>query len=379
MADFPPTDDEVKLLFDLVNQPSFSGEETQVSCLLTRVLNERGWSARSDSAGNVIAEKGRSGPLLLFLGHIDTVSGWLEVKVENGELHGRGSVDAKGPLAAFVAGVARAEGTLGARSGECRGIPARIVLVGAVGEEQDSRGAKAIVSVFRPDYCVVGEPSEWEGVTLGYKGFARASLTVEFPTSHGSGRYATATESAVSIWNSLRAKADAAGGFESLTASLESVRTERNDLSDIATARVVFRLPPGASAEGAGLLLSEAVELARTGTRPWPEDARVAVDVGDSTPAYVAPKNNLLVRSFLSAIREIGGVPRFKRKTGTSDMNLVAPAWNCPILAYGPGDSSLDHTPRERLSLREYGMAIEVWRRVLGHWPAPIPGQRKSR
>ena len=46
-------------------------------------------------------------------------------------------------------------------------------------------------------------------------------------------------------------------------------------------------------------------------------------------------------------------------------MNVVGPVWGCPILAYGPGDSSLDHTPEERLDLAEYERAIEVLRQVL--------------
>ena len=46
-------------------------------------------------------------------------------------------------------------------------------------------------------------------------------------------------------------------------------------------------------------------------------------------------------------------------------MNVVAPQWNCPLLAYGPGDSSLDHTPNEHIEIEEYGMAIEVLESVL--------------
>ncbi len=41
-------------------------------------------------------------------------------------------------------------------------------------------------------------------------------------------------------------------------------------------------------------------------------------------------------------------------KLGTSDMNVVGPVWQCPILAYGPGDSSLDHTPEEQIVLDDY-------------------------
>ena len=34
--------------------------------------------------------------------------------------------------------------------------------------------------------------------------------------------------------------------------------------------------------------------------------------------------------------------------------------WGCPIAAYGPGDSTLDHTPNEHISIAEYERAISV-------------------
>jgi LysW-gamma-L-lysine carboxypeptidase len=82
-------------------------------------------------------------------------------------------------------------------------------------------------------------------------------------------------------------------------------------------------------------------------------------------PPYRAEKNTPLVRTFLRAIRQEGGAPKFTVKSGTSDMNVVGPAWRCPILAYGPGDSRLDHTPNEHLDLAEYRTAIAVLARAL--------------
>jgi acetylornithine deacetylase/succinyl-diaminopimelate desuccinylase-like protein len=81
--------------------------------------------------------------------------------------------------------------------------------------------------------------------------------------------------------------------------------------------------------------------------------------------AFRAEKNTPLVRAFLSSIREREGRARFVLKTGTSDMNVVGPAWRCPIVAYGPGDSALDHTPDERISLSEYIQSVEILRSVL--------------
>jgi len=82
-------------------------------------------------------------------------------------------------------------------------------------------------------------------------------------------------------------------------------------------------------------------------------------------PAYRAQKNTPLVRALLAAIRAEGGRPTFTLKTGTSDMNVVGPAWGCPVVAYGPGDSRLDHTPEEHIVLEEYHRAIAVLRRAL--------------
>jgi len=66
------------------------------------------------------------------------------------------------------------------------------------------------------------------------------------------------------------------------------------------------------------------------------------------------------VRAFLAGIRAQNAQPGFVRKSGTSDMNIVGPRWNCPTVAYGPGDSVLDHTPNEHLSLAEYQNAVQV-------------------
>jgi len=67
----------------------------------------------------------------------------------------------------------------------------------------------------------------------------------------------------------------------------------------------------------------------------------------------------------LAAIRQAGGEPSFTLKSGTSDMNVVAPVWGTPILAYGPGDSALDHTPDEHILVSEYLRAVDVLEAVL--------------
>ena len=62
---------------------------------------------------------------IVLLGHMDTVPGDIPVRQEDGKLYGRGSVDAKGPLATFIVAASRASLPPGTR----------LVVVGAVEEE----------------------------------------------------------------------------------------------------------------------------------------------------------------------------------------------------------------------------------------------------
>jgi [amino group carrier protein]-lysine/ornithine hydrolase len=43
----------------------------------------------------------------------------------------------------------------------------------------------------------------------------------------------------------------------------------------------------------------------------------------------------------------------------------VWPAWRCGAAVYGPGDSSLDHTPRESMDLDDLRRGTAVLRHAL--------------
>ena len=72
----------------------------------------------------------------------------------------------------------------------------------------------------------------------------------------------------------------------------------------------------------------------------------------------------LPARAFRTAIRKFGGIPRQLRKTGTSDMNIYSESWDVPMVTYGPGDSSLDHAPDERISIPEFYLSVDVLNHV---------------
>jgi LysW-gamma-L-lysine carboxypeptidase len=117
--------------------------------------------------------------------------------------------------------------------------------------------------------------------------------------------------------------------------------------------RVGARLPLDLTPQGWYSLLEEIVldfETCGISIRP----------TGYAIPAYLCEKNTPLVRAFLAGIRAAGGKPGFVLKTGTADLNIVAPAWGCPAVAYGPGDSALDHTPDEHIVLQEYTAGVQA-------------------
>ena len=92
----------VDLLTRMVKIYSPSGSEGEISKFLAAEMEKLGFRVHRDEVGNVIGEIGEGSPVVLLCGHMDTVEGEIPVRVEDGQLYGRGSVDAKGPLAAMI-------------------------------------------------------------------------------------------------------------------------------------------------------------------------------------------------------------------------------------------------------------------------------------
>jgi [amino group carrier protein]-lysine/ornithine hydrolase len=341
----------VALLEQALRIPSVSGQEGDVARFLVEQMRALGFDAYVDGAGNAVGEAGE-GPALVLLGHIDTVPGVVPVRVEGGKLYGRGAVDAKGPFVAFVAAAARL-----VPGGSP--LPARLVLVGATEEEAaSSKGAHFVVDRYVPAACVIGEPSGWDRLTLGYKGRLLVEGRWQQPMAHSAGRDVAVAERAVAFWNAAAALcAERNLGkkllFDQLIPSLRAIASGSDGLADWAELTIGIRLPPDADPDA---LADELAALAGDDD----ERARSALRFRGGCRAYRGDKNNPLVRAFLRGVRAAGGTPGFLLKTGTSDMNVVGPAWSCPILAYGPGDSSLDHTPDEHADIAEFLRAIDV-------------------
>ena len=344
----PATETGIELLEEMVSIPSPSTQERELGQWLVTRLRGMGFAAKRDEVGNVIAFWGSGPREVLLLGHMDTVPGFIPVRREGQRLFGRGAVDAKGPLAAAITAVAR----------QPAGANCRFTIIGAVEEEGSSRGARHLVNRRPPDQLVILEPSGWDAVTLGYKGSLKVRYRLSQPMGHGAGPNESAADRAIAfvrrVQDHAAAHGEGLGTFERLDARILRFHADHDGFRDTAAMTVGFRLPPNFD-----------VPSLQERLLAWAEGAELRFEYADA--AVRAEKNTPVVRAFLKGIRDTGGTPRFKMKTGTSDMNILAPVWGCPTLAYGPGDSRLDHTPDEAMDLEDFARGVNVLTAALSH------------
>ncbi|HEV2074263.1 MAG TPA: [LysW]-lysine hydrolase [Thermomicrobiales bacterium] len=339
---------DIELLRSLIAIPSLSGQEENAVEYLRGAMASRGFDVLDDASGSAVGRIGSGEKHIILLGHIDTVPGHIPVQIRDGVLWGRGAVDAKGPLATFVTAASAAADRLNAT----------VTVVGAVGEEViGSPGANEVAKWPSPDFCIIGEPSGWDAVCLGYRGSFSLIYTLKRSTRHTAGPGQSVAQEAVDFWNALQAEvaewnAEAKGNFWSVGPSLRAFNTTGNGLEDVATLSIGLRLPPE-------------LDVARLKRRIEEIAGDAELQIDGLQEGYRTTRRSKLIPPFMRAIRAHGGAPRFTLKLGTSDMNVVGPAWGCPIVAYGPGDSSLDHTPEERIDLAEYLRAVRILGDVL--------------
>jgi LysW-gamma-L-lysine carboxypeptidase len=329
-----------ELLVTLVETPSVSGDEAACAQRLLDFFADHGREAWTDDVGNVHAPTDSG---VLLTSHVDTVPGQMPVHVgetDDGEtaLWGRGSVDAKGPLAAMAVAA----------------VETGASFLGVVGEETDSRGARhAVETMVAPEVVVNGEPSGWDALALGYRGIVSGTYTATTESTHTASPEPNAVQATIDwytrIETAIQSESPDAELFECVTGTPRSVEGGPSDdgMTVDATMDISFRIPPGESVE----TVTQRVETETTaGSIEWTDGIE---------PVMKSPRTSV-ARAFRVAIRDAGGEPSLLRKTGTSDMNVFAEAWDCPMVTYGPGNAALDHTPNEHLVLSAFDRAVSV-------------------
>ncbi len=345
------------LLTRMLETYSPSGSEGEISKLLAEEMKGLGFKVSIDEVGNVEGRAGSGRPKILLCGHMDTVEGFLEVKKRGKVIFGRGAVDAKSPLAALVCGAARHIQAGGKGS---------LVVLGVVDEEGKSRGMKHYLSrsteIF--DHAIFGEPSGAYAVTVGYKG--RLLFRVKIATSAGHASAPQLFENAVYVGikvierlRGLEARGTSEGSdlFEMPTLAVTKMSGGGvdNTVPALCEITVDVRVPPSRAIQAVKEEVYRVIADVPTG------EAKIDVALEDENWPYMEPPGSKLVKAFLDAIKVVRGEEgRLSRKTGTSDVNDFVRRFGTSAVVYGPGNSRLDHTPLENVSLQELQDSVAV-------------------
>ena len=191
--------DPVALAAALIRCPSVTPADAGAQALLAEVLAALGFACtklRFGAVDNLYARIGAGRPALCFAGHTDVVpaggEGWREGPfsgaVRDGVLWGRGAVDMKGNIAAFVAAAAHW------LDGQGGSPPAALSLLITGDEEGEAVDGTAKVLAWMearqeiPGFCLVGEPTSAERlgdtVKIGRRGSLTGRIVVEGRQGH---------------------------------------------------------------------------------------------------------------------------------------------------------------------------------------------------
>ncbi|WP_406478562.1 M20/M25/M40 family metallo-hydrolase [Streptomyces sp. NBC_01615] len=337
---------DLTLLSRAVQLSSVSRDERELAVFLAEWCGDNGLKCEIDAVGNLVATKGAGDRRLMMLGHLDTVPYRWPVRWDGEVLSGRGSVDAKASLVTFLQTLAAYEPP--------EGVELRVI--GAVEEEITGAGAFHVRDTYPADAVIVGEPSGASALTLGYYGLIKARLHTRECVGHTAGEgVRTAGDRLVEALTAVRA-AVAEAAPAALTATLGVRALNQGDVQD-GEAVVDVRLPPG-----------HAVETIVDALRAAVSDP-VRIEVLRATPGVATPRTSPLVKAFQRAFQAEELRPRYLMKKGSSDMNTLATTWHgLPMVAYGPGDASLDHTPAEHLPAAEFRQAQRLLTAAVREW-----------
>jgi LysW-gamma-L-lysine carboxypeptidase len=221
----------------------------------------------------------------------------------------------------------------------------------------------------RYDLAVFGEPSGASNVIVGYKGSLKLHVSFHTTTGHSASPWLSVSsyEESCSFWTAFQREFlnnKAQSKFEAVTGCVTNIISNGpgNSVPADTTLDIDVRIPPTMKS-------NDLVDGIRKFTSRHTTDhkgVKVNLRIDDQTEAFLGSTASYAMAGFRCAIRKVQGRQvAHLRKTGTGDINLFAETQNIPMFAYGPGDSRLDHTETEHVSISEYLASIEVYAHAL--------------
>ncbi len=353
-------------LQEMVRTPSENppGDEAKVARVVERMCRELSFEVTSHELEpgrpSIVARRSfGDGPTLCFCSHVDVVPAgdptlWshdpFAAVVADGRMHGRGSADAKGPIAAALEAT---EALIAAA------VPLRGTLELALVADEEAMGFKGTGFLFEdgiisPDIAIVGEPTSLR-IVRAQRGPCWMRIITRGVAAHGS-----APERGVSA---IRHKAEIVLRLEETlpdithevvggpTVNVGTIRggEKVNIIPAFCVAEVDRRSVPGETKESVIASVQAAIDLAK---KRFPDiDATIELPAFGE-PFEVSPDSAVLAEATEAVAQATGSPAEVVGFRGSSDARFFAQA-GADVVVCGPGDIKVAHTAHESIDLDE--------------------------
>jgi succinyl-diaminopimelate desuccinylase len=364
-----PAIDPVELASELIACPSVTPASGAVFDVLEDSLKALGFEVHRFIAGeveNLFASRGTGSPHFAFAGHLDVVppgEGWtgdpFRPEIRGGLLYGRGAVDMKGGIAAFVAAAAEVPDHRGTLS----------LLITGDEEGPAVHGTRAIMAwmaerSIRPDMILIGEPTSdlrlGDTVKIGRRGSVNLWITV--PGVQGHVAYPHRAD------NPIPRLARVVAALEALHLDdgNESFQPSNLEVTSVESDTKATNLIPGSARIQLNIRFNnlqrgeDLVELVR-GTAQA-EAPGASVEAMISGEAFLTPAGPLY-EMITRAIRDETGVePVLSTSGGTSDGRFLIGI--CPVVDFGLPNATM-HKLDEAASVEDLRALARIYARIV--------------
>jgi succinyl-diaminopimelate desuccinylase len=365
-----PVIDPVELACALIACPSVTPARGAVFDTLEAALRPLGFEVHRFVAGgeveNMFATRGSGSPHFGFAGHLDVVppgEGWtgdpFGPEIRAGLLYGRGAVDMKGGIAAFVAAAAGRTGHRGTLS----------LLITGDEEGPAVHGTRAIMAWMaergiRPDMILIGEPTSdarlGDIVKIGRRGSVNMWITI--PGVQGHVAYPHRADNPIPKLAKVVAALEAlhldegSEAFQPSNLEVTSVESDTKATNLIpGSARVQLNIRFNNHHRGEDLVAL----VRRTAEAEAPGSTVEAMISGE---AFLTPPGPLYAL-VTQAIREETGVePELSTSGGTSDGRFLIEL--CPVVDFGLPNATM-HKLDEAAAVEDLRALARIYARIL--------------
>lgn len=365
--------DPVALAQALVRCPSVTPTDEGAMDVLQAALESIGFQVWRMTFGeapdgpveNLFARRGSGGRHFAFAGHTDVVPvghGWTQEpfagKIAGGMLHGRGAVDMKGAIAAFVAAAGRVRNHDGSLSFIITGDEEGVATFGTVKllEWMEANGHV-------PDLCLVGEPTSehrlGDVVKIGRRGSVNVWITV--PGIQGHVAYPHLADNPITplvrLLNTLKARVLDEGSDWFAPSNLEVTdlsvgNTATNVIPGEARARLNIRF----NDLHTGAALVEWIRTTASAIAP-----RAVVEAKISGEAFLTPPDGFSTKITQAVQAETGIEPRLSTGGGTSDARFIRRL--CPVIEFGLPNATM-HKADEAAAVHDIEALARIYTRI---------------